>query len=162
MKRLLTGASIAAMALMCSINLAAQAPADHAAIEKALAENETKVNVAFAKVDVAGMKTYIAPDATMNSDTGYTTVADFFKQMPTMQIKVSEQKLTDFKFTWVDATTVIATYTWTGKGTVMGQAVKTPTYASTVWAKRGDKWLAIFHQETPATAMPPMAMPMKK
>jgi hypothetical protein len=162
MKRLLTGAAIGAIALMCSITLAAQAPANHAAIEKTLSEYELAVNQAFEKADVAGMKMHIAPDATMTGDTGYTTVADFYKQMPTMQIKVSEQKLTDFKYTWVDATTVIATYTWTAKGTVMGQAVKSPTYASTVWAKRGDKWLAIFHQETPGTAMPSMAMPMKK
>lgn len=162
MKRLLTGAAIGAIALVCSINLAAQAPADHAAIEKTLAENETKVNLAFEKADVAGMKMYIAPDATMSGDSGYTTVADFFKQMPTMQIKVTEQKLTDFKFTWVNATTVIATYTWAGKGSVMGQPVKTPTYASTVWTKRGDKWLAMYHQETPGTTMPSMAMPMKK
>jgi hypothetical protein len=161
MKRLLTGASIGAIALACTIHLAAQAPADHAAIEKTLAENELKVNTAFEKVDIAGMKTYIAPDATMIGDTGYTTVADFFKQMPTMQIKESEQKLTDFKFTWVDATTVIASYTWAGKGTVMGQPVKSPTYASTVWTKRGDKWLAMYHQETPGAAMP-MTMPMKK
>ncbi|MEO8484663.1 MAG: nuclear transport factor 2 family protein [Acidobacteriota bacterium] len=162
MKQLLKGVAVCAIATMCAVTLAAQAPADRAAIEKALAENELKVNLAFEKVDVAGMKAYLAPEATMIGDTGYTTVADFFKQMPTMQIKVSEQKLTDFKFTWVDATTVIASYTWAGKGTVMGQAAKSPTYASTVWTKRGDKWLAMYHQETPAAAMPGMAMPMKK
>jgi ketosteroid isomerase-like protein len=161
MKRLLTGAWIGAIALACTATLGAQAPANRAAIEKTLMEQEQKVKTAFEKGDAAGMKMFIADDATVTDDSGIQSVSEFFKMMPTMQIKVTDQKLADFKFLWVDATTAVATYTWTGKGTVMGQAVKSPTYASTVWAKRGEKWLAVYHQETAAGTMP-MAMPMKK
>jgi hypothetical protein len=28
-------------------------------------------------------------------------------------------------------------------------------YAGSVWAKRGTKWVGVFHQETPAMPMPP-------
>lgn len=162
MKRLLTGASIGAIALVCSINLAAQAPADHAAIEKTLIAQEEAVNAAFMKGDSAGMKMHIADDARMADMNGFMTVPEMFKQMPTMQIKITEQKLSDFKFVWADASTVVANYTWTGKGTVMGQPAPSPAYSSTVWTKRAGKWVAVYHQETSAAAMPSMAMPMKK
>ena len=161
MKRLLTGAWIGAIALVCTTTLTAQAPANRAAIEKTLMEQEMKVSAAFNKNDAAGMKMYIADDASMSDSMGYKTTTEFFKAMPTMQIKVTEEKLADFKYTWADANTVIAAYTWTGKGSVMGQPVDSPAYCSTVWSKRGDKWLAIYHQETAAMAMG-MAMPMKK
>jgi hypothetical protein len=41
----------------------------------------------------------------------------------------------------------------------MDQPIKSPVLASTVYTKRGDKWVAVFHQETPKGSMPP---PMKK
>jgi ketosteroid isomerase-like protein len=153
----MTIGSTGAIALLCSLTLAAQAPADRAAIEKTLMENEQKVNAAFSKTDVATMKMYIASDAALTQDSGYGPVASFFTQMPTMNIKVTEEKLSDFKFLWADPTTVILSFKWTGKGTVMGQPMPSQTYAATVWTKRGDKWLAVYHQETSAAPMAGMA-----
>jgi hypothetical protein len=40
----------------------------------------------------------------------------------------------------------------------MGQPAASPTLASTVWVKEGNKWLAAFHQETPVMAPPQKAM----
>jgi ketosteroid isomerase-like protein len=128
--------------------------ADRAAVEKAIIANENKINDAFAKSDVAAMKAMIAPDAVTVDASGVTPVAEFFKQMPTMAIKITGQQLTNFKFVWSDANTVVATYTWSGKGTVMGQPVTSPTYGTTVWSKRGAAWLPVFHQETAAQPMP--------
>ncbi|MEO7192386.1 MAG: nuclear transport factor 2 family protein [Vicinamibacterales bacterium] len=130
------------------------APADRAAVEKAIAANEQKINEAFAKRDAATMKTFIADEAVGVDMTGYTPVADTLKQLPTMDVKISEQNLANFKYTWVDANTVVVSYTWTGKGTAMGQPVPSPAYASTVWTKRGAKWVALFHQESAAATMP--------
>jgi len=130
--------------------------ADRAAVEKAIMANENRINDAFAKGDSAGMKPMIAPDAMVVDPSGAMLVTEFFKQMPTMAIKITAQQLTNAKFVWSDANTVVATYTWTGKGTVMGQPVTSPTYATTVWGKRGTAWLALFHQETGAQTMPPM------
>jgi len=48
-------------------------------------------------------------------------------------------------------------YRWTGKGTYQGQPLPSPTYASTVWANKGGKWQAVFHQETNAMTPPPAA-----
>ena len=56
-----------------------------------------------------------------------------------------------------DDKTALVLYKWTGAGTMMGQPVPSPTYASTVWTKKGGKWVAIFHQETTAATPPPAA-----
>jgi len=134
-------------------SMAMSMPGDHAAIEKALMANENTLNDAFAKRDVAKMKSLIADDAMMADMSGMMMVAEMFKMLPTMDMKVTEQALSNFKFVWADANTVVVSYTWTGKGMSMGQAMPSPTYASTVWTKRGAKWVAVFHQETAAAAM---------
>ena len=112
--------------------------------------NETKINEAFSKKDVATMKSFISEDAVAVDMGGAGLVQELYKQLPTMDVKVTSQALADFKFVWVDANTVVTTYTWTGKGTVSGQPMPSPVFASSVWTKRAGKWVAIFHQETPA------------
>ena len=138
------------------------APADRASVEKQIVASEQKINDAFGKRDVAGMKANVADDAAAVDPGGLTSVAEFFKQLPTMDVKLTDVKLSDFKYHWVDANNVVLTYTWTGKGTVMGQPVQSPTVASTLYTKRNGKWLAAFHQETPiasAPAAPPASKP---
>ena len=76
---------------------------------------------------------------------------------PTLdQVNITSWKISDEKVSWVDANTAIVTYKWTGAGTFQGQPFPPATYASTVWTKKGDKWLAVFHQESEA------AKPAKK
>ena len=157
MKHLLTGLAVVSLLSMSTSRITAtdapQAPPDRAAIEKTLMANENKINDAFSKKDIATLKTLIADDGVGVDPMGANTAAEMFKQLPTMDMKVSDTKLSDFKFLWVDANTVVMTYTWTGKGTMMGQPVPSPAYASTVWTKRGNAWKAVFHQET--IAAPP-------
>ena len=160
MKYQIAGASIVSLCLLAAFQITArvdaQAPPDRAAIEKTLMANENKINDAFSKKDIATLKTMIVDDGVGVDPMGANTAAEMFKQLPTMDMKVSDTKLSDFKFIWVDANTVVMTYTWTGKGTMMGQPVPSPAYASTVWTKRGNAWKAVFHQETAA------APPQKK
>ena len=51
-------------------------------------------------------------------------------------------KISDEKVRWVDPNTAVVSYKWTGTGTFQGQTFPSPVYASTVWTKKGDKWLA--------------------
>jgi hypothetical protein len=44
----------------------------------------------------------------------------------------------------------ILTFSATQDATCGGAAEPSPVWASTVFVKRGGKWLAAFHQETPA------------
>ena len=150
---LLFGVTLALTAVLSVVRLSAQmAPADRAAVEKAIAANEQKVSDAFAKNDTAAIKAVIADDAVGIDMMGTSTIGEMIKQLPNM--KITEQHLADFKYVWVNPTTVVVTYTWTGKGTMMGQPVPSPTYASTVYTKRGANWMAVFHQETAAAPAP--------
>lgn len=132
------------------------APAgDHSAVEKALMANETKITEMFAKKDIAGLKTLIAENGYGIDPMGGNPVSQMYAELPKMDFKVTDQKLSDFHFQWIDDNTVVMSYTWTGKGTMMGQPLPSPTYSSTVWTKKNNKWWAVFHQETPAMPAPP-------
>jgi hypothetical protein len=128
---------------------------DKAAIEKTLAETEQKINDAFVKNDAATFKTMVATEAWSVDANGVMPAAELEKMLKPGAAKVTDTKLTGFKVLWVDASTAVLTYTWEGKGTFMDQPVTSPTYAATVYTKRGDKWLAVFHQETAAAPKPP-------
>jgi len=149
----LLGVTLVLTAALSVVRLAAQmAPADRATVEKTVAANEQKISDAFAKKDIATLKTLIGDDGFGVDMMGGKPVADMYKELPTADMKITEQHLGDFKYTWVNPTTVVVSYTWSGKGTMMGQPVPSPAYASTVYTKRGANWVAVFHQET--TAMP--------
>lgn len=140
----------------------AAAPAmDKTAIEKALIANEQKINDAVVKGDLATFKAMVADDGWSVDEMGANSVVEFEKMLKPGIAKITDMKLDMFKILWVDANTAVVTYTWTGKGTYMDMPVKSPTLASTVYTKRGEKWLAIFHQETPKAPAPPPA-PKKK
>jgi hypothetical protein len=130
---------------------------DRASLDRALIANEHKVNDAFAKGDQAGFTALVAAEGTALDGTGYMRVSDMTGMFD--KIKITGQRMSDEKVIWIDANTAVVTYKWTGAGTVDGQKVHSPVFASTVWTKKGDKWQAIFHQET--DAMPPPA-PTKK
>ena len=128
---------------------------DKAAIEKTLAETEQKINDAFIKNDAATFKTMVATEAWSVDANGLMPVTELEKMLKPGAAKITDMKLTGFKVLWVDAATAVLTYTWTGKGTFMDQAVASPVYASTIYTKRGDKWLAVYHQETAAAPAAP-------
>src|SRR5690349_13075595 len=124
-----------------------------AATEKALIANETKINEAVQKHDVKTFTDLVAADAMSADDHGFMKVADFVKTMD--QMKVGGWHMMDEKVTWVDDKTAIVTYTWMGSGTYMNQPIPSTTYASTVWADKNGKWVAVFHQETAAAPPAP-------
>ena len=133
----------------------AQAPAkptgsNRATVEATLAADEIRINEAYVKGDVATMKRLIPADGFTMDMHGLRAVDDMFAMLATADLRVTEQALTNMKFIWADDNTVVLTYAWTGKGTVNGGRVPALLYASTVWTRRGDAWVALFHQETNA------------
>lgn len=62
---------------------------------------------------------------------------------------ITEISMADFKSLSLDKDAVIVTYTTTTKGTLDGKEMTSmPQRNSSVWANRGGKWLAVFHQDT--------------
>jgi len=95
----------------------------------------------------------VTPDAGSMDRMGPMKVSEFAGMLD--QLKIKTWKISDEKVAWVDPNTAIVTYKWTGSGTFQGQAFPAVTYVSTVWTKKGDKWLAAFHQETEAAKPAP-------
>jgi hypothetical protein len=129
--------------------------AEKTALEKTLIANEQKLNDAVIKGDAATFKSMVADDGSSIDDHGVMSTADFTKMLKPGIAKITDMRLDAFKVLWVDANTAVLTYTWTGKGTFMDQPVHSPTYCSTVYTRRGTKWVAVYHQETSAAPAPP-------
>lgn len=66
-------------------------------------------------------------------------------------IDFSKYTLSDWKQTKIDDDAALVTYM------VKGGEYKHGARHSTIWAKRGDRWLAVFHQSTPSIPIPPPA-----
>jgi hypothetical protein len=127
-----------------------QAPAAPAmsALDKALIANERKVADALMKKDRATLTSLMAADGWAGDATGFMKTSEFLGALD--QLVIKSYKISDEKVSWVDANTAIVAYKWTGSGTFAGQPFPSEVYASTVWTKKGDKWVAVFHQETEA------------
>jgi len=143
-----------ALAQDAATKAAPKAPAaagGNAAVEKAIVANENKVLDTITKHDKAGFSALMGPGSVSADESGFMTAEQFVPMMD--QVKMTAAKISDSKFVWADASTVVHYYTWTGSGSFQGQAMKSPVFASTVWTKKGGSWVAVFHQET--TAAPP-------
>ena len=127
------------------------AAAQDAQAEKTIIANERAINDAVAKGNVAAFTQYVAADGwAVDRMEGRMAVADFIKGFDQMakDMKISSWDITDSKVQWVDATTAVHSYKWTGQGTNQGQPMASPVWASTVWTKKNGKWMAVFHQES--------------
>ena len=133
----------------------AQAPAasNHTAVEKQIVAAERAINEAVAKGDMKAFHANIANDAATIDPGGISKVnADMDKML--LAMKIQSWNIDGSQFYWVNDSTVVHMYRWTGKGTYQGDPVPSPTWASTVWSNKSGKWLAVFHQETNAMAAP--------
>jgi uncharacterized protein DUF4440 len=117
-------------------------------IEKTLMDTEQKINEAFVKNDLPAIKALVATEGVMADASGFMSMAEFEKMFKPGMSKITDSKLTGFKVLWLDDTSAVLTYTWTGKGTFMDQPVASPAVCSTVYTNRGGKWVAVYHQET--------------
>ena len=125
----------------------AAAPARSAA-DTAIIANENKVADALMKKDKAGFSALVAADAWSIDGNGFMKASELAAALD--QLVIKSYKISDEKVSWVDPNTAIVAYKWTGSGSFGGQAFPPVVYASTVWTKKGDKWVAVFHQETEA------------
>ena len=111
------------------------------ALDRLIIANERKLMDYVAKKDKAGFTSMVTPNATgLDAIAGAMKTSDFAAKLD--QVSVTAWQISDEKVTWVDANTAVISYKWTGTGTFQGQKFASPVWASTVWAKTGDQWLA--------------------
>ena|SRR5688572_3080951 len=121
------------------------AQANHDAIAKQLEANQRAISTAIEKGDLASFKALVADDAISINDAGMMAVSEFIKMFN--QFKGQSVTIDQVKTLFLNDNAAVLTYRSTPKGSVM-------SLASTAFANRGGKWVAVFHQETIPTPPP--------
>lgn len=75
------------------------------------------------------------------------------KDLSSGTCSVNSFSLSDFSFQWIDKDAVMLTYTATQDATCNDKKQPGKVIASSLWVKKGGKWMSPFHQETTADAM---------
>ena len=134
---------------MVASAMAIGAQANRPAREKAMIDAEHKVLEAIAKGDLGAFKALVSNEGWSVDPSGVMSVKEFEKNFKQFKIEPG-WKISDTRVIWAASNTAILTYKWTGKGTFMGQPLPEVVFASTVWHEADKRWVAMFHQETPA------------
>jgi hypothetical protein len=75
------------------------------------------------------------------------------KSITDARCTVNSFSLSDFAYMWLDKDTVVMTYMATQDATCDGKKQAGKVFATSIWQKKGSKWLSPFHQETEASSM---------
>lgn len=119
-----------------------------------LEAKERQMCDAFKNKDSAAFMALVDPKGWGVDPNGVMPVS----QVPDMmkQCEIRSYMIDNFKTVMVNNDAYIATYRYKADATMAGQPYPPgPWYVTTVWAKRGKDWKAVFHQETlgmPASA----------
>lgn len=118
-------------------------------LEETLIAREKEVWDAIKKKELQRFASYLAEDQLYVSDDGVRTKAESVKQLG--EATIPDVRLDDWKVLMIDKDAAIVTYRATAPAPACGPETAARVQRNTtVWAKRGGKWLAIFHQDTTA------------
>ena len=119
-------------------------------ILKKLSANETALWNAWKNKDAKPFQMWLSADSVNVGDQGVGGKADVTKDIASMPCEIKSFTLSDWKLTMVDSDAALISYKGTQDGTCAGTALPAAVWASSLWVNRKGKWLAAFHQETPA------------
>ena len=114
---------------------------------ESLSAQEKTLWEGFKNKDTKPFEKTLAPDAIEVNARGIDDRASIIRNIGSANCSIKSVALDGFKLMKVDADAVLLTYKGTANGTCDGKAFA-PVYASTLWVKRGEKWMPLFHQET--------------
>lgn len=126
----------------------------NATVEKTLERNEQAGWQAWKDHNAKLAEPFITDDAVDIAD-GTVTKG----KQPTLKMiadsgcAVNSFSLSDFSYMWLDKDTVVMMYTATQDATCGGKKQADKVLATSIWQKKGGKWLSPFHQETDAAGM---------
>ena len=145
MRRIVVSA-LACVLLLSGIQLLA---ASNAAVEKDLQSKEQAGWQAWKDHNTKSIEDMVPEDA-INIADGTVTKGkqQVLSSMTSPGCMVNNFTLSDFAYMWIDKDTVMMTYTATQDATCSGQKQPGKVFASSLWQKKGGKWVSPFHQET--------------
>ena len=123
----------------------------NATVEKALQSKEEAGWQAWKDHNPKLVEEYIA-DNTLNIADGTVSRGkqQVLKGITDTGCVVNSFSLSDFSYMWLDKETVVMTYTASQDATCSGKKQAAKVLATSIWQKKGGKWLSPFHQETDA------------
>ncbi len=128
---------------------AADKPADPAAKDVRAALDA--LNAAFEKEDADTIRRLMADDhLAVTPWGGQQSRAAQIKTLP--ELKLSAYEVGEMKVSMLGADAALFTYPLALKGTFRGKELPANNYASSVWHRRGGRWVEVFYQETPLAA----------
>jgi hypothetical protein len=136
------------MLAMSSLSFAAdKAPvaATEGPSDSALQDQEKAIWEAFKTRDADGFRKYFAPGYQGVYSDGVASTKDELASMKSIELK--SYALSDVKVSRPTKTSALMTYKVDMQETEGGKDLSGAYYASSLWVKRGDKWLTILHTE---------------
>ena len=118
--------------------------------QKLIIATEKKLWEAWKNKDAKPFNANLTADSVLVGDSGIATKADILKTMADAGCEVRSYTLSDFKVTFPASNVAIVGYKGTQEITCGGQPGPGTVWASSTYVRRGDRWYAASHQETPA------------
>jgi hypothetical protein len=141
--------SIVPLALLMLAASGGAQTANKTATDAALIDTERKLNGAFAKGDTAGVKALVADEGIWATGSAGFIPMTLLLGNGLDENRVPDARVENPRVLWADADTGIVLSVWTGSGTALGEPFVTRVSA-TVWTRRGDKWVAVYHHDSNA------------
>jgi hypothetical protein len=126
----------------------------NATVEKTIESNEKAGWQAWKDHNAKAVETWTPNDAIGVADGGvFKGKEQVLKSISDARCVVNSFSLSDFSYMWLDKDTVVMTYTATQDATCEGKKQGGNGFATSIWQKKGGKWLSPFHQQTEAGSM---------
>jgi Domain of unknown function (DUF4440) len=149
-KKLIGAALLAAMGTTMLFAQSAMRRGKNTATEQEIRKLETSLWQAWKDHNAKPFEEHLTPDSIDLGTPPERGKANILKSITTARCQVKSFSLSGFAYSWLDDKSVIVTYVGTQDATCNGKKVPEKVNASSVWVKRGNKWLTPFHQESPA------------
>lgn len=117
-------------------------------LQAELEEKETALWNAFKNKDMKPFDAHLGTDVVVVDSGGVMAKTSLPEGMKMCDIK--SFSLSDWKMTKPTTTTALLVYKGTQEGTCAGAPVPSTVWVSSLWVKRKDVWVTVFHQETAA------------
>src|SRR5262249_15007535 len=139
-----------------SAKAAAKASGGNAETEAAIKKMERDLWEAWKNKDMKPFEAMLSEDVkSVDAMMGVVDKQTMLKSMSDQPCDVKSYAFSDDKISGIKKAAAVYPYTAAVDATCGGQKAPDKVYSSSVWAKRGPKWVGVFHQETPAMPMPP-------
>jgi hypothetical protein len=137
--------------LLSGVPLFSQA---NATVEKALESKEKAGWQAWKDHNGKAAEVFFTDDSISVADGGvFKGKEQLLKSVTDARCVVNSFSLSDFSYMWLDKDTVVMMYSAAQDATCDGKKQAGKVFATSIWQKKGGKWLSPFHQETETGSM---------